>query len=73
MIELKANSTKLENATGVDVSIKIHADDKKSATKELCGILKALDDRFPEILMNAIELHMKDMIVNEFKEGGDYD
>ena len=73
MIELKANSTKSENATGVDVTIKIHADDKKTATKELFIILKELDNKFPDILMDAIELHIKDIIRNEFMKGGDDD
>lgn len=73
MIEIKADSSKVGNETGVEVSVRIHADDKKSATRELSSILKALDKKFPEILMDAIELHIKDIIINEFKEGGDND
>lgn len=71
MIEIKADSSKHGNETGVEVSIKIHTDDKKSATRELASILKAFDKKFPEILMDAIDLHIKDMIINEFEEGGD--
>lgn len=73
MIEIKADSSKVEKGTGVEVSIRIHCDNKKSATRELFTILKALDKKFPEILMDAIDLHIKDIIINEFKEGGDDD
>lgn len=73
MIEIKADSSKLENGTGVEVSVRINADNKKSATRELFTILKALDEKFPEILMDAIDLHIKDIIINEFEEGGDND
>ena len=72
MIEIKADSKKNGNAKEGTVSIRIHADDKKSATRELFTILKALDEKFPEILMDAIDLHIKD-IINEFEEGGDDD
>lgn len=73
MIEIKADSSKIEGQTGVEVSVSIHTDDKKSATIELLAILKALDKKVPELLMDAIELHIKDMIINEFEEGGDDD
>ena len=72
MIEIKADSSKVGNGTSVEVGVRIHADDKKSATRELLSILKALDKKFPDIFMDAIELHIKD-IINEFEEGGDDD
>jgi hypothetical protein len=67
MIESKADSSKLGNETGVDVSVRIHVDNKKSATRELFYILKALDEKFPEILMDAIELHIED-IIKDFEQ-----
>lgn len=72
MIEIKADSSKFGNETGVEVSVKINADDKKTVTKELFVILKALNKKFPKILMDAIDLHIKD-IINEFEEGDDND
>ena len=81
MIEIKADSEKIGNERGAEVTIKINADNEKTATKELYVILKALDSKCPKILMGAVEMHIKDIIVNEtddisaiFKdEGRDYD
>lgn len=69
MIKITATT---DEENGVDVRVLIHGD-KKGVTKELTAILKSLDNKFPEILMDAIEWHIKDMIVNEFQEGGEDD
>lgn len=73
MIEIKADSSKLGNETSVEVSLRIHADNKKSATRELFTILKALDKKYPEILMDAIELHINDICNSIIEEGGEDD
>lgn len=73
MIEIKADSSKFGDKREVEVSVGIHADDKKTATEELFIILKAIDNKFPDILMDAIEMHIKDIIRNEFEEGGEDD
>lgn len=77
MIEIKADSKDLGNQIEVNVSVQIHAGNKE-ATKELCAILKCLYDKQPEIFMDALELHMKDIFdeiitVRECFEEGDED
>ena len=73
MIEIKANSERNGNVTEVTAIINIDADDKRAATKELYGILKSLDEKCPDILMDAIDMHIRHMIIDEMKEGDDND
>jgi hypothetical protein len=66
MIEIKAKSNK-ENKVTVSVKLDGH---KSAVVKELFGILKALDENYPEILMNAVDLHMNDICNSIIEEGG---
>ena len=68
MIHIKATT----NENGTDVKLLIHGD-KKGVTNELYRILLALDEKYPEILMNAIELHINDIVDEVFKEEDDND
>lgn len=68
MIHIKATT----NENGTDVKVLIHGD-KKGVTNELYRILSALDEKFPEILMNAIEMHIVDLADDNFEEDGDDD
>lgn len=73
MIEIKADSERNENVTEATVIVNIDADGKRAATKELYAILKSLDEKCPDIFMSAIDMHIKHMIIDEMKEGGDDD
>ena len=68
MIHIKATT----DDNGTDVKLLIHGD-KKGVTNELYRILSALDEKFPEILMNTIELHIDDISDELFEEGDDND
>lgn len=68
MIHIKATT----NENGTDVKLLVHGD-KKGVTNELYRILSALDEKFPEILMNAIELYINDISDELFEEGDDND
>lgn len=70
MIQIKANTNGEENS--VDVRLIVHGDEK-SVTKELFYVLKALDDRFPKLLMNAVDMHINDICDEIMEEGGDDD
>lgn len=61
MIEIRTNSTELENTTGVDIKVRMSGD-SKTLTKELYTILKSLDDRVPQLLMDAVDMHIKHII-----------
>lgn len=72
MIEIKADSKKTENGREATVIIHIDADDKKIATKELYIILNSLDEKCPDVLMDAVDMHIKHIICDElFEEGGE--
>lgn len=73
MIEINADSCNFGDETHVEVSVKIHAVDKKRATKELFYILKALDKKYPKLLMDAIDLHINDICDEIMQEGGEDD
>lgn len=64
MIKIESQFTHRVKGSAVDVGIEVEgmSDD---VTKELAAILQSFDERFPDIFMNAIELHIKHL----FKEG----
>lgn len=69
MIKIEAKSIK-ENKVTVSVKLDGH---KPTVVKELFGVLKALDENYHEILMNAIDLHMYDICNSINEEGGEDD
>jgi hypothetical protein len=69
MIEIKANSNRRNKVT-VSVILDGH---KSVVVKELFGILKALDENYPEILTDAVDLHMNDICNSIIEEGGEDD
>ena len=68
MIHIKATT----NENGTDVKLLIHGD-KKGVTNELYRILSTLDESYPEILMDAIDLQINDIADEVFEEEVDND
>lgn len=68
MIEIRTNSTELENRISVNIECKIDGN-RQPLTKEILSILRVLEEHCPGPLLDAIMLHCKD-IDEELKEGG---
>jgi hypothetical protein len=69
MIEIEA---KLNRRNKVTVNVKLDGHEQ-TVVRELFGILKALDENYPKILMNAVDLHMNDICNSIIEEGGEDD